>query len=114
MSSDPTHKGNSTMLKLLSLLKRKEGMSKDEFRQWITVDHVEFAKALPGLRKYTVNVTIDDDEFPYDAVNELWFDSEEAGASPRSPVSSAPQPEVTLLLTQVSVVHLKTTEHVQF
>jgi uncharacterized protein (TIGR02118 family) len=66
------------MLKLMSLLKRSDEMSKDEFRTWVTEEHVPFAKALPGLRKYIVNVTVDDDEFPYDAVNEMYFDSEEA------------------------------------
>ena len=66
------------MLKLISLLKRADGVSKDEFRTWVTEDHAPFARALPGLRRYVVNVTVDDDEFLYDAVNEMWFDSEEA------------------------------------
>ncbi|BCB77781.1 hypothetical protein GCM10022251_38960 [Phytohabitans flavus] len=65
------------MLKVVSLLKRAEGLSKEEFAKWVVEDHLEFAKKLPGLRKYTVNVAVADDA-PYDAVNELYFDDEEA------------------------------------
>ena len=101
------------MLKLMSLIKRKDGMTKDEFRQWVTVDHAEFAKALPGLRKYTVNVTIDDDDFPYDAVNELWFDSEEAHvAAFASEFGAAAGGDAAAHASER--IHLKTTEYIQF
>lgn len=68
------------MLKLVSLLKRAEGLSKEDFAKWVVEDHVEFARKLPGLRRYTVNVALADDS-PYDAVNEMWFDDEEARAA---------------------------------
>jgi uncharacterized protein (TIGR02118 family) len=68
------------MLKLISLLKRAEGLSKEDFATWVAEDHFEFAKNLPGLRKYTVNVAVADDA-PYDAVNEMWFDDEDARAA---------------------------------
>jgi uncharacterized protein (TIGR02118 family) len=68
------------MLKVVSLLKRAEGLSKEEFATWVVEDHLEFAKKLPGLRRYTVNVAVAEDA-PYDAVNELWFDDEAARAA---------------------------------
>jgi uncharacterized protein (TIGR02118 family) len=68
------------MLKVVSLLKRAEGLSKEEFAKWVVEDHLEFAKKLPGLRRYTVNVAVADDA-PFDAVNELYFDDEAARAA---------------------------------
>lgn len=68
------------MLKLISLLRRADGISKEEFSDWVVNDHAVFARELPGLRRYVVNVTQSDDS-PYDAVNELWFDDEEARAA---------------------------------
>ncbi|BCB90965.1 EthD family reductase [Phytohabitans suffuscus] len=65
------------MLKVVSLLKRADGLSKEDFARWVVEDHLEFAKRLPGLRRYTVNVSVADDA-AYDAVNELWFDDDEA------------------------------------
>jgi len=101
------------MLKLMSLLKRTDGMSKDDFRKWVTEDHLPFARALPGIRKYVVNVTIDDDDFAYDAVNEMWFDSEEARvAAFASEAGKAAGGDAAAHAGER--VHLKTTEHVQF
>jgi uncharacterized protein (TIGR02118 family) len=68
------------MLKVISLLKRAEGLSKEDFAKWVVDDHFEFAKNLPGLRKYTVNVAVADDA-AFDAVNEMWFDDEAARAA---------------------------------
>jgi len=52
--------------KLISLLKRRDDMTHAEFATWVVDEHVEFAKALPGLRKYVVNVALADDG-PFDA-----------------------------------------------
>ena len=46
------------MVKAISLLKRKEGMSLDEFRTWATQEHPELAKKLPGIRGYRMNVVL--------------------------------------------------------
>jgi uncharacterized protein (TIGR02118 family) len=69
------------MLKVVSLMRRAEGMSHDEFRTWVLQDHAEFAKALPGLRKYAVSVPVDPESAAYDSVNELYFDDEQARAA---------------------------------
>jgi uncharacterized protein (TIGR02118 family) len=67
------------MLKVLSLIKRKEGMSLDAFRHWVQVEHLEFSKKLPGMRKYIVNVLAQESpDSPFDAVNEMYFDDEAA------------------------------------
>jgi len=69
------------MLKVISLMRRAEGMSKEEFTAWITEEHVKFAREMPGLRRFVVNVTAADADTPYDSVNELYFDDEDARAA---------------------------------
>ena len=67
------------MIKVMSLIKRKEGMPFDEFKKWLLNEHVAFARNLPGLRKYTSNVLINENpDAPYDGVTELFFDDEAA------------------------------------
>jgi len=67
------------MLKVFSLLKRKESMTFDEFRKWAFEDHPPLGKRLPGLRHYRMSVVLNDDpDLPYDAVSEFWFDNDEA------------------------------------
>ena len=38
------------MLKVVSLLKRKEDMSLEEFRTWALEEHPPLGKKLPGIR----------------------------------------------------------------
>jgi len=67
------------MLKVLSLMKRKEGMGYDAFRNWALNEHPSLAEKLPGLRGYRMNVPVKENpDSPYDAVSEMWFDSDEA------------------------------------
>ena len=67
------------MLKVISLIKRREDMSLDEFRTWAIDEHAQKGKDLPGLREYRMSVVESDDpSLPYHAVSELWFDDEEA------------------------------------
>ncbi len=67
------------MLKVISLLKRKEGMSLEEFRQWALVEHPPLGKKLPGMRHYRMSVALSDDpNAPADAVSEMWFDDDAA------------------------------------
>ena len=67
------------MLKVLSLMKRKEGMSFDEFRDWALNKHPELARKIPGMRGYRMNVPVKENpESPYDAISEMWWDSDEA------------------------------------
>ena len=67
------------MLKVISLLKRKESMSLAEFRKWALEEHPPLGKKLPGIRHYRMSVVLsDDDALPCDAVSEFWFDDNEA------------------------------------
>jgi uncharacterized protein (TIGR02118 family) len=67
------------MLKVISLLKRKEDMSFEEFRKWALEEHPPLGKKLPGIRKYRMSVLLEDNpELPCDAVSEFWFDDDAA------------------------------------
>jgi uncharacterized protein (TIGR02118 family) len=67
------------MSKVLVLMKRKNGMSYADFRKWALNDHPEFAKAIPGMRGYRMNVPVQEvTDAPYDAISEMWFDSADA------------------------------------
>ena len=71
---------NKTFTKRLGILRKKEGISHDEFvNHWLN-KHAALCVRLPGLRRYSVNL-VDRKRFPkfnYDGFSELWFDSEEA------------------------------------
>ena len=60
------------MFKAVILLTRKDGMTKDEFREWMLVQHSPLAKQLPGLRKLVFNI-VENEENPryYSATFEL-------------------------------------------
>jgi uncharacterized protein (TIGR02118 family) len=67
------------MLKVISLLKRKEELSFEEFRNWALEEHPPLGKKLPGIRKYRMSVVLEDNpELPCDAVSEFWFDDDAA------------------------------------
>jgi uncharacterized protein (TIGR02118 family) len=63
------------MLKVISLLKRKEGTSREDFYQWATQDHPKFGMQIPTLKQYRMNAArLDEPEPAFDAVAEMWFD----------------------------------------
>ena len=67
------------MLKVVSLMKRKEGMSFEDFRKWALEEHPPLGQRLPGIRHYRMSVVLEDNpELPCDAVSEFWFDDNEA------------------------------------
>ena len=65
------------MIKAVILLKRKDGMSLQDFSDWMLKEHVPMALKLDGLKRYQVNIAREADG-EYDGVSELWFDSEDA------------------------------------
>lgn len=65
------------MFKAIILLTRREGQTREEFRDWWLGRHAPLARQLPGLRRLVFNAVDTDDE-PCDGVSELWFDSREA------------------------------------
>jgi uncharacterized protein (TIGR02118 family) len=67
------------MLKVISLLKRKEDMSLEAFRKWALEEHPPLGKKLPGIRHYRMSVILQDNpDLPYHAVSEFWFDDDAA------------------------------------
>ena len=74
------------MIKSLSLLTRKEGLTHAQFmKHWVEV-HAPLAHAVPGLRRYVQSHIIEERRRPdiqstdleVDGVAELWFDDREA------------------------------------
>jgi uncharacterized protein (TIGR02118 family) len=69
-----------TYTKRLGILRRKDGISHQEFIDHWLQRHATLCVKLPGLRRYSINF-VDRQRFPnfdYDGFSELWFDSEEA------------------------------------
>jgi uncharacterized protein (TIGR02118 family) len=73
------------MIKLIAFLKRKPGMTMEEFKQRWVVEHTKISSQLPGLLGYRINIAIEEqetDEPLYDGTAELWWNSlEEMKAS---------------------------------
>ena len=72
------------MIKVMSLLTRKEGMSREEFmREWVDV-HAPMALSVPGLKRYVLQLIVEEplrDDIPpqkvtADGIAELWFDDQ--------------------------------------
>jgi uncharacterized protein (TIGR02118 family) len=71
---------NKTYTKRLGILRRKDGITHQEFVDHWLQKHAALCVKLPGLRRYSINF-VDRARFPnfdYDGFSELWFDSEEA------------------------------------
>lgn len=69
------------MIKYVTVLFRRAGMSREEFRSYWKDTHAPILKEIPGLRGYVQNHTLEDlegNEPPYDGFGELYFDSVEA------------------------------------
>ena len=63
------------MLKVFSLLKRKDGMSREEFYRWAKNEHPKLAMQIPTLKQYRMNMALlDEPESAFDAISEMWFD----------------------------------------
>jgi len=62
------------VIRRFSLVRKRPGLSSEEFLAHWTGEHVEIAKRLPGLRGYVIHV-IDDEAAPYDGIAITTFDS---------------------------------------
>ena len=72
------------MVKLVAFLKRRPGISKEEFaRRWVH-EHTKLSRQLPGLRGYRINIATPRQpegsgaEPIYDGTAEMWWESVEA------------------------------------
>ena len=67
-----------TFTKRLGILRRKDGITHQEFVEHWLQRHAALCVKLPNLRRYSVNL-VDRGRFPhfdYDGFSELWFDDE--------------------------------------
>lgn len=79
------------MPKVIALLVKLPGMTREEFLHHWQVDHPPYVWALPGIRRYIQNPAVDGfREWPFDGAAELWFDS--VGDVARAFASSAAEP----------------------
>lgn len=64
------------MLKVMVVVQRKPGLSREEFlRHWCEL-HPKFVRCLPGVRGYRQNVSIEHrNNWPFDGIAELYFDA---------------------------------------
>ncbi|MBZ2195440.1 EthD family reductase [Occultella gossypii] len=64
------------MYKIIAIIVRKDGLTREEFLRHWQEDHPAFVRRLHGVRRYRQNVAIDHPTpWPADGVAELWFDS---------------------------------------
>lgn len=69
------------MVKLIALLKRKPGISQEEFAQRWVNEHTKISSKMPGVRGYYINIRAPrqpegtGDEPIYDGTAEMWWDS---------------------------------------
>jgi uncharacterized protein (TIGR02118 family) len=67
------------MLKVVSLMKRREDLPFEAFRKWALEEHPQLGKKLPGVRHYRMSVLLEDNpDLPYHAISEFWFDNNDA------------------------------------
>jgi len=70
------------MVKFMGLLKRKPGMTREEFwKHWREVHAPLVLRTTPGLRRYVLNPAVilpSGREFQYDGIVEIWYDNLEA------------------------------------
>ncbi len=69
------------MLKVVVLLARREGMSREEFERYWRERHLPLVAKIPGLRRLVLNRVLPDPNGSpptFDAVVEDWFDDRQA------------------------------------
>lgn len=70
----------SKPIKLISLLKAKPGVSKEEFKRHWLEEYSPLVLKFKNLKGYRINIAIDEyqeieGELPYDGTAEIWWDS---------------------------------------
>ena len=62
------------MIKRISLIRRKPGMTPEEFWEHYTGPHAAIAQKMPGVCKMALSRVVGSQPVEWDAVGELWFD----------------------------------------
>lgn len=85
------------MIKMVAFVKRKAGMTREEFAQYWTTEHVKFSVPL-GMKGYRINIALepqpmDNNPPPFDGTAEIWWDDLEtmqaALSSPQNDIAGA-------------------------
>lgn len=84
------------MVKMIAFVKRKAGLSREEFRRLWVEEHTQLSKVL-GMKGYRINIALEpqpgDNEPPYDGTAEIWWEDIEsmqaALASPQNELAAA-------------------------
>ena len=99
------------MVKLVSLMKRKQGLSREDFARWAVDEHSALGLKFPGIRRYHISVVRPDQpETDFDGVFELWFDTmEELQGALDSPAGTAAREDA--MAHAEKRIHLRTEEH---
>lgn len=64
------------MIKVVAVIKAKPDLSREEFLHRWNVEHPEYVRRLPGIRRYRQNPAIEHRKsWPFSGMAELWFDS---------------------------------------
>jgi uncharacterized protein (TIGR02118 family) len=64
------------VVKIVSMMKRKNGTSIEQFRDWALEEHAPLGAEFPKIRYYRMSVVLPAHaDGPYDAVSELYFDT---------------------------------------
>ena len=102
------------MIKIVSMMKRKEGLSIEEFRNWALNDHAAIGAQFPKIRHYRMSVVVSEHaDGPYDAVSELYFDTLEdfqavlgtdIGAQAGADIKAHCTPERFRLVTEEKII----------
>ena len=64
------------MIRRISLVRKLPELTREEFIARWTGEHVEFARRLPGLRAYTIQI-LEGESPPYDGIAVTTFDTRE-------------------------------------
>jgi len=97
------------LFKLMVLLKKKPGLTEEEFARYWLETHAPLAKKLPALRRYVVNVVRPRPgrEPDYHGVVELWFDDVASMKSAfKSPEGVATQRDTEAFATVAATMYI--------
>ncbi|MFQ6549458.1 EthD family reductase [Aestuariibius sp. 2305UL40-4] len=102
------------MIKLVALVRKKSGMTREAFRDYWVGTHAPLAAAIPGMRGYRINVAGDPGDLEsaeYDGSAEIWFDNRAAMEAGLASTQGVIAGDDTAHFTE-SIEFLVTEEHV--
>ncbi len=100
------------MIKLISLMKRADGSSREEFARWAIEEHAQLGKQMPGIRQYRINlVGANEPEGEFDGAFEMWFDDAAAIDAAFASTQGATARDDAMVHASKRI-HLRTEEHV--